>query len=239
MAQAISIIVPVLDEEPGIAEFLDRLAPARAAGVEVIVADGGSSDSTVSIALPRCDILVNAPRGRAAQMNAGAAQASGDILLFLHADTQLPAEWMQAVLRGTADTGRTWGMFAVRIEGRSAMLPLVAALMNLRSRLSRIATGDQAIFVRRETFAAVGGFPAIALMEDIALSAKLKRAGAPLCLRERVTTSGRRWDAQGAWRTIVQMWRLRLAYFFGAEPADLARRYGHRPERQSAKGQKE
>jgi hypothetical protein len=117
----------------------------------------------------------------------------------------------------------------VAIEGRNPLLPLVAALMNLRSRLSGIATGDQATFVRREAFAQAGSFPDIALMEDIALSRRLKRMSRPLCLSPRVVTSGRRWDEHGAVRTVVMMWRLRLAYFLGADPGALAQRYGYAP----------
>ena len=184
-----------------------------------------ASDATVQRARLRADQVLSAPRGRALQMNAGAAKASGDVLLFLHADTRLPREAERLVLDGLARSGRDWGRFDVTIEGRHPMLRLVAAMMNLRSRLTGIATGDQAIFVKRDAFHAAGGFPEIPLMEDIALSKRLKRTGRPLCLRERATTSGRRWETHGVFRTILLMWRLRLAYFFGADPAALARRY--------------
>lgn len=229
MAGTISIVIPVLDEAPGIVGLLQDLSQARADGVQIIVADGGSADSTVSLALPLCDVLVNAPRGRARQMNAGARQANGEMLLFLHADTQLPEGWMTHLRMAMADRKRAWGRFDVRITGRSPMLAVIGAMMNLRSRLTGIATGDQAMFMRRTAFEEIGGFPEIDLMEDIAMSGKLKRLSAPLCLRERVTTSGRRWDANGAWQTIWRMWRLRLAYFLGADPAILARQYGYRP----------
>jgi hypothetical protein len=146
-------------------------------------------------------------------------------LLFLHADTRLPGEAERLVLDGLARSGRGWGRFDVTIDGRHPMLRLIAAMMNLRSRISGIATGDQAIFVKRDLFQAAGGFPAIALMEDVALSKRLKRLGRPLCLRERAITSGRRWETHGVFRTILLMWRLRLAYFFGADPAALAGRY--------------
>ena len=221
----LSIIVPALDEAAGIAECLAALQPLRGRGVEVIVVDGGSTDATAAIATPLADRVVASSRGRAVQMNAGAQAASGDTLLFLHADTRLPEDADRLVLGGLEATGRAWGRFDVRIEGRSALLPVVAAFMNARSRLTAIATGDQAIFARREAFARAGRFPPIALMEDIAFSRTMKRQGVPLCLRERAITSGRAWERRGPLRTIVLMWRLRLAFYLGADPARLAERY--------------
>jgi len=223
----LSIIMPVLDEGEGIAGALDALAELRALGVEVIVVDGGSRDATVQRARLRADQVIPAPRGRAPQMNAGAARASGNVLLFLHSDTRLPTEAERLVLDGLARSKRTWGRFDVTIAGHHPMLRIVATLMNIRSRITGIATGDQAIFVTRSAFDAVGGFPAIPLMEDIALSKALKRAGRPHCIRERAITSGRRWETHGVLRTILLMWRLRLAYFFGVDPARLARQYDH------------
>jgi rSAM/selenodomain-associated transferase 2 len=158
-------------------------------------------------------------------MNAGAAIATGDALLFLHADTRLPADAARCVLEALARRG--WGRFDVRIEGGPPLLAVVAFCMNWRSRLSGIATGDQAIFVRREVFAAAGAFPEIPLMEDVALSARLRRISPPACLGVRAVTSGRRWAQRGVLRTILLMWRLRLAYFLGARPEDLARRYAN------------
>jgi rSAM/selenodomain-associated transferase 2 len=222
----LSIIVPVLDEAAGIVACLAALAPLRAEQAEVIVVDGGSADGTVALAAPLADRVIAAPRGRAAQMNAGARASSAPTLLFLHADTRLPDGAPHLLLDGLERSSRLWGRFDVAIESRSPLLAMVAALMNARSRLSGIATGDQAIFVRREAFARAGGFPEIALMEDIAFSKSMKRLGPPLCLREKVRTSGRRWEARGTLRTIVLMWRLRLAYFLGADPARLAERYG-------------
>src|SRR5262245_8571643 len=223
----LSIIVPVLNEGDGIAVALDALADLRALGTELIVVDGGSRDATIQQATLRADQVVRAPRGRALQMNAGAEKASGDVLLFLHADTRLPTEADRVVLNGLDQARRAWGRFDVKLDGRSPLLPVVAWLMGLRSRVTWIATGDQAIFVRREAFQAVGGFPAIALMEDIAICKRLKRLGRPLCLRARVTTSGRRWEKNGVLSTIFLMWRLRLAYFLGTDPKELARQYGY------------
>lgn len=225
----LTIVVPVLDEAAGIADALAALAPYRARGNEVIVVDGGSRDRTLEIARPFADRVIAAPRGRGSQMNAGAGVACGDVLLFLHADTGLPAEADRLVVEGLAATGRCWGRFDVTISGAHPLLPLIARMMNLRSRLTGIATGDQSMFVRRRAFAEVGGFPDIALMEDIALSARLKHLSRPLCLAAKVTTSGRRWEKHGVLRTVLTMWRLRLAYWLGAEPAALARRYGYAP----------
>ncbi len=228
MRADLSIIMPVLDEAPQIVEHLLRLQAWRAKGVELIVVDGGSSDGTPALAGPLADRVLTAPRGRAAQMNAGAAAGQAAVLLFLHADTALPANAVTA-LRTAMDDGAAWGRFDVRIDGRQPLLRLVEGLMNLRSRLTGIATGDQAIFVRREAFDLVGGYADLPLMEDIALSAALKKLAAPACLHETVLTSGRRWERHGVLRTIVLMWWLRAAYFLGADPARLARRYGYLP----------
>ena len=221
----LSIIVPALDEAARIAATLEALAPLRVAGHEVIVVDGGSGDATASVAAQFADRVIQAPRGRASQMNAGAAIAAGSALLFLHADTRLPG--CAAELVSEALARQQWGRFDVRIEGRSPWLPVVAFFMNWRSRITGIATGDQAIFVRREVFGAAGGFAEIPLMEDVELSARLKRTSAPACIATRVATSGRRWERRGVLRTVLLMWRLRLAYFFGARPEDLARRYAN------------
>jgi rSAM/selenodomain-associated transferase 2 len=216
--------MPVLDEADGIAATLAALAPLRSRGHEVIVADGGSSDGTPSLCAGTADMVLDAPRGRARQMNAGAAQARGQVLLFLHADTRLPPQADARVL-GAIDGGAAWGRFDVRIDGRSALLPVVAALMNQRSRWSGIATGDQAIFVRRDVFDALGGYPDQPLMEDVELSRRLCRIGRPACLRDRVVTSGRRWDRHGVLRTVLLMWRLRWRYWRGTPAAVLAEAY--------------
>jgi len=221
----LSIIIPTLNEAEAIGGTLAALQPLRARGCEVIVADGGSADATVSLARPLADAVVASEPGRARQQNAGAAAATGDVLLFLHADTRLPADADLLIADGLRATGRVWGRFDVRLTGRHPMLRVIERMMGLRSRLSGIATGDQAIFARRDWFRAVGGFPEIPLMEDVALSKALKQLGPPLCLRETVTTSSRRWEQRGVWRTMVLMWRLRLDYWLGADPARLADRY--------------
>ncbi len=210
--------MPALNEAAGIRAALEALAPLRACGHEVIVADGGSDDGTAELARPLCDRVLVAPRGRALQMNAGASGATGDVLVFLHADTVLPPDAPHAIAR----VSNLWGRFDVEIQGRHPLLKVVAWSMNLRSRLTGIATGDQAIFVRRDAFP---GFDEIPLMEDIEFSKAMKRRGAPACLRSRVRTSGRRWESRGVLRTVLLMWRLRLAYALGADPARLAERY--------------
>jgi len=224
---SLSIIVPVFNEGERIAAALDALVPMRALGVEVVVVDGGSRDATVQRARLRASKVISAPRGRATQMNAGAEKATGDILLFLHSDTRLPSDADHVLLSGLERSGRTWGRFDVQVDSKKPLLSTVARMMNLRSRLTGIATGDQAIFVNRDAFRQVGGFPPIELMEDIALSKLLKRVGPPLCLRERVVTSARRWEKRGVINTILLMGRLRLAYYFGADPNELAQLYGN------------
>ena len=224
MTARLSIIVPALNEAAGIATCLDALAPLRARGHQVLVVDGGSHDNTPALCHNRADAVLQSPPGRARQMNAAAAQAQGEVLLFLHADTTLPPQ-ADEVIAQALHGGAEWGRFDVRIAGRSPLLPLIAALMNRRSRWTGIATGDQAMFVRRELFHRVGGFPDQPLMEDIELSRRLRAVARPACLRQRVVTSGRRWDSQGAWRTVLLMWRLRWRYWRGASPEALARAY--------------
>ena len=221
----VSVVVPVLDEAEGVAGTLAGLQALRAAGGEVIVVDGGSRDATRAIASALADRVIDAPRGRALQMNAGARVARGALLVFLHADTVPPAGALEGLAARLEASGRSWGRFDVSIAGDGPLLALVALLMNARSRWTGVATGDQAIFARRDAFERAGGFPEIPVMEDVALSKILKRASPPLCLRDRVVTSGRRWQRRGTLRTILLMWRLRLAYALGADPRRLARRY--------------
>ncbi len=225
----LSIIMPVLDEAASIEAALKALAPLRRRGAELTVVDGGSRDGTATLARPLADHVMSAARGRAVQMNAGAAVATGNVLLFLHADTRLPEDADRLILDGLARSGNAWGRFDVRVDGGGAFA-LISAFMNARSRWSGIATGDQAMFMSRAAFEAAGGFPPIALMEDVAMSARLKRTGRPLCLHAHVTTSARRWQRHGVLRTILLMWKLRLAYRFGADPVRLARTYGYAPE---------
>ncbi len=224
---ALCIVVPVLDEGHGLASHLGDLQRFRQRGVRVIVVDGGSSDDSLAIAAGLADLAFVAPQGRARQMNAGAAVAEADLLLFLHADTRLPHD-ADALVRRAMQGASPWGRFDVTIDSPRRVMRLVERLMNLRSRWTGIATGDQAMFVRRGLFHRVGGFPDQPLMEDVALSTLLKSHGPPASLRERVTTSARRWERHGPWRTIGLMWRLRAAYFFGADPSKLASRYGYR-----------
>lgn len=221
MRRRLSVIVPALNEAGRILATLEDLAPLRHEGHELILVDGGSEDATRDLASPLVDRLLQAPRGRARQMNAGAEAAQGDILWFLHADTRIPADAGRAILQNP----KTWGRFDIRLSGSHPLLRVVERMMNLRSRLSGIATGDQGIFVAREAFRAIGGYPDIPLMEDIALSKALRKRCAPACLTLRLTTSSRRWETQGVMRTILLMWRLRLAYALGADPHRLAALY--------------
>ncbi len=221
----ISIIIPTLNESAVIVEALARLQVLRKAGHEVIVVDGGSDDDTPDLAQVLADKVITATRGRAAQMNAGAELAQGDILLFLHADTQLPAGSDDSIATAAA-SGAGWGWFDVRLSGSHFLLRIIERSMNRRARLTRIATGDQAIFVRRGLFMSLGGYPALPLMEDIALCKWLRKRAAAQCIRTPVITASRRWEQQGVLRTMLLMWRLRLAYNLGADTTSLAVRYG-------------
>ena len=219
----ISLILPVLDEERAIERTI--AAGAAAEPVEVIVVDGESRDRTVGIAQRRSCRVVCSPPGRAIQMNAGAAVASADVLLFLHADTLLPSSACDDVRHALRDPNVVGGRFDVRLDSPRTIYRVIERLMNARSRLTRISTGDQAIFVRRSVFKALGGFAPIPLMEDVDLSRRLKRHGRIACLRSHVVTSARRWEQHGPWRTIGLMWTLRTLYLFGISPHRLARVY--------------
>ena len=221
----VTVIVPVLNEVAHIAATLQALAGWRAQGTEVIVVDGGSTDGTREACAGLADTVLRSPRGRARQMMLGTAHAHGAVLLFLHADTRLPPGALAAIGAALASGRHAWGRFDVAINGTSPLLPLVARLMNLRSRLTGIATGDQAMFVTRAAFDAVGGFPDQLLMEDVELSRRLRRVGPPACLRLRVLTSGRRWEQFGVWRTVLLMWRLRWRYWRGTPADELASHY--------------
>lgn len=221
----IAIILPVLNEEAHIVAGLNLLQPLRQQGCSLIVVDGGSQDQTVALAEPLADLIIVSAKGRAAQMNAGAALGNSDILWFLHADSLPPADAATLIRNALSDPNQCWGRFDVRLSGQHPLLRIVETLMNVRSRWTGIATGDQGIFMLRKLFERVGGYPAITLMEDIAISRLLKRHSWPVCLRQRLQTSSRRWERDGILRTIVLMWRLRLAYFLGVDPDQLARIY--------------
>ncbi len=225
MTTMISMIVPVLNEAALIVQTLSALQPLRVAGHEVILVDGGSDDATITLSEPVVDRIIRSSRGRSRQMNAGSKVARGEVLLFLHADTSLPEGADKLIIDGLNQQGKSWGRFDVRLSGRHFLLRITEWLMNWRSRLTGVTTGDQGIFVQRKLFEAVGGFPEIDLMEDIALSKTLKRQGRPLCLWHRVLTSSRRWEKNGIFRTIVLMWFLRLAYLLGADARSLAQFY--------------
>lgn len=220
----LSTVMPVLGEAADIVAALRALAPPRAQGHEVIVVDGGSRDGTPALAAPWGDRVLAGPRGRARQKNAGAALASGDVPLFLHADTVLPAAAASS-LRAARKAGALWGRFDVRIVGASAWFPVIAARMNVRSRLTGIATGEQALFVQAALFHRLGGCADPPLMEDVELSHRLRDIAALACLMERVLTSGRRWETRGVWRTTFLRWRLRWAHWRGASSEVLARAY--------------
>lgn len=220
-----TIVIPVLNEQGTLSKQLASLQPLRDRGHEVIVVDGGSDDASAAIAIPYADKVLHSSKGRAKQMNLGAANAKHNWLLFLHVDTRLPASAMNSLQTVFASSSSTWGRFDVCLSGQHVLYRVIAWFMNKRSRLTGIATGDQSMFVFKPSFVDVGGFPDIALMEDIALSTRLRKISTPVCLTDVVITSNRRWREKGIVRTILFMWSLRLRYFFGENPCALAERY--------------
>lgn len=220
-----SVIIPTLNEEKSIQSCLLALQLLRN-NCEIIIADGDSIDNTHSLALPLADKVITSVKGRAKQMNNGARYATGDILIFLHADTYLPENALQ-LIQQKINTTSQWGRFDIQLSGNSFMLKVIAQMMNWRSRLTGIATGDQVIFVTRLAFQTVGQYPEISLMEDIALCKALKKISRPVCLKNKVISSGRRWEHNGIYRTILLMWSLRLRYFFGTDPKILAFLYAN------------
>ncbi len=215
-----SIIIPVLNESDKIQACLLKLQGIRDKA-EIIVVDGGSTDNTLKLALPLADKVISSDKGRARQMNAGANIATAQTLIFLHADTFLPNNALALISQSSS----AWGRFDIKLSGKPFMLKVVAQFMNWRSRLTGIATGDQVIFVSRQLFNQVNGYPDIALMEDISLCTALNKITKPDCLKAKVTSSGRRWEAFGVFRTILLMWSLRLGYFFAEKPEVLAKLY--------------
>ena len=220
----LSIVIPVLNEEEALPALLGDLQTMRARGAEIIVVDGGSVDATLRHATAMADQVIHATRGRARQMNAGARVARSQVLLFLHADARFPASCASAVEAALTDT-HGWGFLRPQLVGSSWLLPMVAWFMWMRSRLTSVATGDQGLYVGRELFDAVDGYPDLPLMEDVAICKQLRLKAAPVPLAAVVPSSGRRWDRDGALRTVLLMWRLRVAFFFGADPERLHRRY--------------
>ncbi len=221
----LSIVIPALNEASGIVAALAPLQTLRTNGAEVVLVDGGSIDATRELANPLVDRVIDSAPGRAVQMNAGAAAATGEALLFLHADSLLPEGADRLIFDALNEMGSVWGRFDVAIIGHHFMYSVIAWFMNHRSRLTGIATGDQGIFMTRVVFEQSGGFPVQPLMEDIELCARLRKIAPPACLREKIVTSARRWDRNGLWRTILLMWRLRLRYWMGASPTELHRAY--------------
>ena len=220
----ISIIIPVINEEVNLAGTLEHLQFIRQQGHEIVVVDGGSKDNSFMLAQEGADIVIAAKPGRAIQMNSGAEVASGDVFLFLHADTVLP-DSVLTILEENVLTEWMWGRFDVRLSSNKFVYRVIEFLMNLRSRLTSIATGDQAIFISRSLFLKVGGFPEIVLMEDIEISRCLKVIIKPICLEQKVITSSRRWEKKGVISTVFLMWKLRLYYFFGVSPNKLKQLY--------------
>ena len=221
----ISIIIPTLNEAEHIESTLMCLEPFRQDGHEVIVVDGGSQDATVHLAKDKADSVITCAPGRALQMNVGARKANGDVLWFLHADSHVSRVATKQILLAFKNQNCYWGRFNISLSGKHFLLRIVEKLMNLRSRLTGIATGDQGIFVRRDCFEAIGGFSKIPLMEDIEISRRLKKWSWPCCMNDTIKTSSRRWEKYGILSTILLMWRLRLAYAFGVSPEKLAHVY--------------
>jgi rSAM/selenodomain-associated transferase 2 len=215
-----SIIIPTLNEEKTIEPCLSALQPLRS-NCEIIIVDGGSTDNTIVIAGTLADKVVSSDKGRARQMNNGARYASGNVLIFLHADTSLPENALQ-LIQQKLNSSRKWGRFDIQLSGKHFMLKVIAQMMNWRSRLTGIATGDQVIFVTRQAFEKAGQYPEINLMEDIAICKALRKISPPICLKAKVISSGRRWERYGIYKTILLMWNIRLRYFFGADPQILA-----------------
>lgn len=220
----LSIIIPVLNEEENLAKLAGQLQSIKNQGHEVIIVDGGSVDNTLTIAHEVTDAIVVCAPGRAVQMNNGAAVATGDVYLFLHVDTFLPDNIIQIIF-DLSPQESFWGRFDVRLSSEKKVYRLIEWLINFRSCLTSIATGDQAIFIEKNLFHRIGGFPEIALMEDVEISRQLKKLSASVCVKQKVITSSRRWESKGVVATVLMMWKLRLYYFLGVSPEKLNRLY--------------
>ena len=221
---ACSIIVPVLNEAQLVQSQLRRLQSLRRQGHEVILVDGGSTDQTVDLAQPLVDRVATSQRGRSSQMNAGAAVARHSLLVFLHLDTQLPSQF-DAQVQALDLSDCVWGFSFVQLDAPSFAFTLIAWFMNQRSRLTRVCTGDQVLCVKRASFERLAGFAPIALMEDVEICKRLRKISAPTIFPAPVLASSRKWQKEGVWRTVLLMWRLRLAYFLGADPQRLSEQY--------------
>lgn len=220
----VSIIIPVLNEAEHIAYTLKSLQCYSNQGHEVIVIDGGSNDDTLSISEQYADKVLRSEAGRAIQMNTGIAEAKGDVLLFLHADTKLPDDALCGIM-SAVEEGYFWGRFNVRLSGSHFLFRLIERMMNMRSCITGVATGDQAIFVCRESIDIIGDYPRLPLMEDIVFSKRLRKLGWPACIKRQVISSSRRWEHSGILRTMLLMWRLRLLFFLGMPAEKLAKQY--------------
>ncbi|WP_419812176.1 TIGR04283 family arsenosugar biosynthesis glycosyltransferase [Bacterioplanoides sp.] len=221
----VSVVVPFYNEQAEMPALLAHLRHWQSRGCEILLVDGGSQDDSAHIAQQHGFKVIQSDKGRALQMNAGAQQASGKVLVFLHADSRLPTDADQQILQAIEQQYYRWGRFNLTIDGQAKMFPVISWLINQRSRLTSVATGDQAIFVRRDEFLRLGGYPQQPLMEDVELCLRLKQYSRPACLTSRVSTSGRRWQQQGVWRTIFLMWRLRWLYWRGVSATTLAEYY--------------
>jgi rSAM/selenodomain-associated transferase 2 len=220
----LSIIIPVFNESKEVEICLSKLQVLRKQGHEVIVVDGGSNDNTIILASSLCDHIIKSGKSRSIQMNAGAAEATGEHLIFLHVDTALPIDIPSLFLQ-FKNNKNEWGRFDITLSGTHFLFRIIENCMNIRSRLTGIATGDQAIFVNKKIFNEINGFPEISLMEDVALSSLLLKYSKPICFKERVVSSSRRWEENGIIKTILKMWLLRLLYFFNFDTNNLEKIY--------------
>ncbi len=221
---AIGVVIPVLNEWQRVESLLEKAEEWHVG--EVIFVDGGSTDGTQDILDALGAHWIASRQGRALQMNEAARRVRGDILVFLHADTDVGEDAFKLIsVLFERYPDIVGGRFDVRLSGKGVMFRVIEFMINLRSRLTRISTGDQAMFVRRDVFESLGGFPEQPILEDIEFSRRLKRAGHVICLRNKVVTSSRRWEQHGIFRTVLLMWKIRLFYWFGVSPDRLAKMY--------------